>query len=155
MGKKYSLLNGKGIHQIKALIDIPGVCKKGDLGGYIESEKNLSHEGRAWVSGSAIVTGNAYVFGNARVYGMARVYGDARVTEDAHVYDNAIVSGNAWVSGSAIVSGDARVIEPINFNCDFNVWDEVRKLLFNKKNMPILMGMNSNIDKILAHKLKE
>ena len=39
--------------------------KTKELGGYIESEKNLDQNGDAWV------------YGNAWVYGDARVYGDA------------------------------------------------------------------------------
>ena len=45
----------------------------GDLGGWIEDEKNLSQEDDAWVFG------DASVFGDARVYGNAWVFGDARV----------------------------------------------------------------------------
>jgi len=93
MKKKFELIKsdkktheGKPLFQVKALIDFY-IFKKGDLGGYIEKEKNLSQEGNAWVSGNAWVHGNARVSGNAWVHGNARVYGDARV------------SGNAWVSG--------------------------------------------------------
>ena len=87
---------GKKLFRIRALIDF-GDVKAGDLGGYIEREENLSHDGNAWVSESAWVSENA------------RVGGNAHVSESAHVSENAIVSGNAWVSGNARVSGDAHV----------------------------------------------
>lgn len=45
----------------------------GDIGGWIESEKNLSQDGNARVYGDARVSGNALVYGNARVYGDAEV----------------------------------------------------------------------------------
>ena len=106
MSKKYKLVNKQpnGLYQIEALRDIPlhGV-KKGDSGGYVKSESNLSHEGDAWVYGDARVSGHAEVSGNAWVFGHAEVFGDARV------YGGAWVSGNAWVYGNARVSGDARV----------------------------------------------
>ena len=82
--------------RVIALRDFANV-KKGDVGGRIQNEKNLSQDGDAWVSGNAWVYGNALVSGNAQVYG------------DAWVYGNAQVSGNAWVSGNAQVSGNARV----------------------------------------------
>ena len=88
MLKKYELTEqhpDTGLWRIKALRDFGNVAK-GDIGGWIEGEKNLSHEGYAWVYG------NAEVYGNARVYGDARVFGNARVSGDAEVY------GNAWVS---------------------------------------------------------
>lgn len=56
--KKYELTNNtvqffcKTLHRIKALCDF-GDVKAGDLGGYIESESNLSHDGSAWVYGNA------------------------------------------------------------------------------------------------------
>lgn len=77
--KKYELLlddtkdvAGRKLYRIRALADFGGV-KKGELGGYIEKEDNLSHYGNAWVSGNAMVFDNARVFDNALVYGDARV----------------------------------------------------------------------------------
>jgi len=99
---------GKKLFRIKALITFSNV-KKGELGGFIEKEDNLSHSGDAWVYGNARVYGNACVYDNARVYGNARVSGDARVYDNAWVYGNARVSGDACVSGDARVSGDAWV----------------------------------------------
>ena len=43
---------GVQLFRIKALISFKGV-KKGDVGGYVESEKNLSQHGNAWVYGDA------------------------------------------------------------------------------------------------------
>lgn len=100
--KKYELQptdlttpNGKPLFQVVALRDFGSVLK-GDKGGYVESEANLSHDGDCWVSG------DAWVFDNAKVSGDARVYGDAWVSGDARVY------GNAWVFDDQVY-GDARV----------------------------------------------
>lgn len=65
------VIDGVEVHRIKALKSF-GNVKKGDFGGWIESEKNLSQCGRAWVSDNAVVSGYATVFGNARVRGDAR-----------------------------------------------------------------------------------
>jgi hypothetical protein len=103
---------GKKLFRIKALVAF-GNVEKGELGGFIEKEDNLSHDGDAWVygnaqvSGDARVYGNAQVFGNARVSGNAQVFGNARVSGNARVYGNAQVYGNAWVYGNAQVSDDA------------------------------------------------
>ena len=61
----------------------------GDIGGWVESESNLSQEGNAWVYG------DAWVCDNARVYGDAMVYGDARVCE----LQDFMVLKNSWSSG--------------------------------------------------------
>ena len=111
MEKKYILtdetidFNDHTLYRIKAVRDFDCV-KAGDLGGFIESEKNLDHDGDAWVYGDAVVSSNARVYGNAMVYDKAIVSGDAKVSGDA------VVSGGAWVSGDAVVSGDAEVHGP-------------------------------------------
>jgi len=50
---------GITLYRIKALKDF-GDVKKGDLGGWIEKEENLSQENFCWVSGDARVFGNAW-----------------------------------------------------------------------------------------------
>ncbi len=108
MNKKYVLTEtkkeffGVTLYQIKAVKSF-GNVKEGDIGGWIEKEKNLSHNGNAWVSNNAIVRGNARVYGNARVSGNATVSGNARVYGDALVSGDATVSGNAWVYGDAMI----------------------------------------------------
>ncbi len=70
--KKYRLTDEKIIvgcrtlYRIQALRDF-GDVKEGEFGGWIESEKNLSHEGSAWVSGDARVSGDAWVSGDADI----------------------------------------------------------------------------------------
>ena len=61
---------GKKLFRIKALVAF-GNVEKGELGGFIEKEDNLSHDGNAWVSGDAWVYGNAQVYGDAWVSGNA------------------------------------------------------------------------------------
>ena len=91
MLKKYELTEqhpDTGLYCIKALRDFGNVAK-GDIGGWIEGEKNLSHEGDAWVYGNAEVSGNARVYGDAEVSGNARVSGDAWVSRAKH-------TSNVW-----------------------------------------------------------
>lgn len=108
--KKYELtnetikVNGKTLYQIKALKSF-GKVKAGTLGGYIESEKNLSQIENAWVGDKAKVYGNGWVLTNAKVYDNAEVYGNAMVSGDALVY------GDAKVYDKAVVGGDAKVYD--------------------------------------------
>ena len=88
MEKKYKLtdetieVEGKALYRIEALKDFCEI-KKGDKGGFIESEDNLSHEGNAWVYDDACVYDNALVTDDACVCGNARVY------DNDWVYDHA------------------------------------------------------------------
>ena len=81
-------VSGTTLHRIKALKDF-GNVKKGELGGYVESEYNLSQIGNCWVYGNARVCGDAELCGNAKVYGNAWVYGNAELCGNARVYGNA------------------------------------------------------------------
>lgn len=54
------------LHRIRAVAEF-GLVKVGDLGGWIEKEENLSHDGKAWVCGDAEVWGNAEVFSASHV----------------------------------------------------------------------------------------
>ena len=71
---------GRTLYRIVALADF-GSVTTGDQGGYIESEKNLSQSGNAWVYDNAWVSDNAIVYDNARVCGNARVYGNAKAAK--------------------------------------------------------------------------
>ena len=107
MEKKYKLtdetieVEGKALYRIEALKDFCEI-KKGDKGGFIESEDNLSHEGNAWVYDNACVYGTSCVYDDARVCGNSRVYGTARVTDDACVCGTARVYDNDWVYDNAL-----------------------------------------------------
>jgi hypothetical protein len=131
----------KTLYRIEALqdLDIHGV-KKGDLGGYIEKESNLS--GNAWVFDNAKVYGDARVHESAKVYGNARVFndadvswyaevsGDAQVSDSARVHgNNARVSGNARVFGDADVSGNTQVLGDATVSGHGSLWDEIVDLL--------------------------
>ena len=114
--KKYEFVDGDTIEhngitlkRIRANVAIGLTVSAGDLGGYIQSEENLSRMDDAWVSGDAWVFGDARVFDDAWVSDNARVSDNAWVFGDAHVYDSAWVSGNSRVSGDAWVFGNSRV----------------------------------------------
>ena len=78
--KKYKLteetinVNCKTLYRIEALKDF-GNVKKGDKGGFIENEENLSQSDNCWVCGDAMAYDNARVFGNAVIGGNREVCG--------------------------------------------------------------------------------
>src|SRR5574344_591267 len=100
MEKKYRItdesvvVNGKTLYRIEALKDF-GDVKKGDKGGFIEKEYNLSQKDNCWVYDNAKVYGNAEVHNNTVISDNAKVYGNAEV------HNNTVISGNAEVYGNA------------------------------------------------------
>ena len=94
MVKKYKLteeiinLNGRILHRIEALKDFDDI-KKGDKGGYVGKEDNLSQEGNCWI------------YDNARVYDSAIVCDNAKIYDNALVFDNAEICSNAEIKNSS------------------------------------------------------
>jgi hypothetical protein len=93
------------LYQIQALKDFNDV-KKGDLGGWIEKESNLSQYENCWVYENACVFEEARVFEEACVYGEARVFENACVSEEACVFGEACLSGNYNYTKGWFIGGD-------------------------------------------------
>ena len=112
MDNKYELIPSdiEGLFRIKALKDFNDV-KKGDIGGYVEGEKNLSQLDYCWIYDNAKVYDNAVVIGKAIVCDNARIRGNAIVRDNARVLVNARVFGNAIIRDNAVVRGDARIFD--------------------------------------------
>ena len=124
MEKKYELVKDDSIiigsswlYRIRALKHIQisanlymANIKPGDLGGYVESEDNLSHEGTCWVNDDAKVYGKAFVYenacitGNASVFGHAKVYGNAIVTDSVRIIGDAKVRCKAHIHGNTTIA---------------------------------------------------
>lgn len=88
------------MYRVRALRDIGKVAKKGDIGGFIQSEKNLSQNGECWVDKDCIICGDAVVkddsiVRNTRMYGGSTVCGSSTV-DQCVLYDTAFIE-NATV----------------------------------------------------------
>ena len=161
--KKYELtsetkvINDVELHRIKAL-DSFGNIKEGELGGWIESEKNLSQSGNAWVYDNSVVCDNARVCGDAKVFGNATVFenakvggnatvcgyatvcGNAKVGEHATIRGNATVCGNAKVDGNAMVGGNAKVSKTADYIIFKNWWSSGRHFTWTRSNNKWAVG---------------
>jgi NDP-sugar pyrophosphorylase family protein len=96
--KKYEFTGQElstGLKQIRALKDF-GDVKKGQIGGWLEAERNLDHKGDCWVFESGIVWDNG------------RVEGDA-LLKDGCVYENAIIAGSVTIDGGAYIYGNSEI----------------------------------------------
>ena len=97
--RKYKLIEssrawlyGRPIYRIQALRDFSDV-KKGDLGGFVESEGNLSQEGDCWI------------------YDMAQAMEKSRVEDDACLRDCSKMYGSSLLKDKAQLQGCARMIQ--------------------------------------------
>lgn len=146
MTKKYELIKataihfqGKNLYRIKALRSF-GEITTGQIGGYIESEDNLSHEGNAWVGGHAHVLGHAKIYENAQalhyaiitddteVFGNAKVTGRALIGGKAKIFDQATIRGSAFLYDQVQVFGNAEISENITLNQRAKVYGNAKVL---------------------------
>lgn len=86
-GAVRKLSNGIIVKKIRRLSD-------GLLGGWIESEENLSH------------------YGTCFVYNEAVVYGCSKITDDAKIFNNAVIR-NSHIQNNAVVKHTAEVFDCI------------------------------------------
>lgn len=123
MQKKFKLLenitmehNGRTLYRIKALRDFGNVYE-GDLGGWVESEENLSHEGNCWIYDEGKVYKHGHVIGDGKVLNFAEVYdystisGKGQALDNAKVYDSSKVMGEAYVAGKCNVYGKSLIMD--------------------------------------------
>ena len=123
MEKKYKVMKVGNYYRIKALKDfqlITGeVVRKGDLGGLVYGEHNLSQEGNCWIGCNAGASKHSRVMDNAvmkdfsRAFDNSTVSGNAVMKDCSCAYNNSTISGNAvmkdysWADGNSIITGNA------------------------------------------------
>lgn len=133
MEKKYRLTDetiefyGLTLHRIEALRDLKYV-KKGDKGGFVQDERNLSHFGdcwifddskafgkssvqeNAWLSNNSQICGNAVAAGNSWIDKYSTVCQKAIICNNARILNNSYVGGQAYICGNVYVTDFSRVI---------------------------------------------
>ena len=105
------------LHRIRALRQVREDVPAGELGGFVQSEANLSQgNDDAWLYDDSISRHEANVCGGAQLHGrtvaqdLALVSGSSTMYGDAIACDNAIVTGGC-IRNDALVCGNARVRE--------------------------------------------
>lgn len=166
MDKKYKLTdemkeyNGKFLYRIEALRNFSNV-KAGDLGGWVEGEHNLSHEGDCWVYDEAMVLDNvriedsafasmyAIISENAKLQCFsagteyAKIFGNAKLSGRAFIYGNALIYGNAKILGNEKIGANANIKESNDFMCD-NYFILYSDLTFYKTDSGIFVTLWGN-----------
>ena len=122
MEKKYEILkdqsitlNGHTLYRIKLLKQISNMSP-GTLGGFIESEDNLSQEGNCWVAENAAVYGNAKVIENAWVGGSARIHGHSIIRENCFIAGSPLIISSE-IGGHSTVREEAIIEDSLLQDC--------------------------------------
>lgn len=118
MSKKYELtteskiIDGHTVYRIKALKGFKTIIGRrvnaGDLGGWVESEANLSHEGTCWLFDEAAGYENSRRYDNSVGHGNSRQSGNSRQYGDSWQYEDSQQSGDSQQYGFSEQFGNSR-----------------------------------------------
>ncbi len=124
--------NGVILYRVKALRDIPNIyrtVKKGEWGGFVQSESNLDQYSDSWIFDDSVAKDNAQIRGrsaitngsivcdnslisnsailiNSFAFGRSSVCGRAKII-NSMIGDNATVGGPSWILNSKIFENSA------------------------------------------------
>lgn len=116
LGWKYRLgevVVRKGKNTVRRVVAVRdfGDVKKGDVGGCVQSYRNLSQKGDCWIYDEAVAEEQTRVYENAKLKGNANMWGWNYSNSDEPntlLHGNAVIDGYVNFSGGE-VSGNARV----------------------------------------------
>lgn len=114
-------VNGHVLHRIVAIKDF-GHIKAGTVGGYIESCRNLSPSGDAWVckdamiygpntqiTENAIIGGKSVVCGPIKISGCTKISGKCRISCKVPDFYNSLDQIEILIWGNTTISGDCKI----------------------------------------------
>ena len=120
--RKYELTDvtmkfeGRTLYRIRALRNFSDV-DTGELGGWVESESNLSQEGDCWIYDNAKCVDNARMYDNSTIYNNseihhnARMYDNSTIYDDGKMYDNASMYDNRKKKKNSIMCSSSRMYD--------------------------------------------
>ena len=112
------------LHRIRARCQVNEQVGPGALGGYVQTEDNLSQDGTCWIYNQAILFEEAVVEDDGRMFDGAVARGSALISGDARMFERAVAEGNssffsgelkedARLSGNAVVNRSDNGLSPL------------------------------------------
>lgn len=112
------------LHRIRARCQVNEQVGPGALGGYVQTEDNLSQDGTCWIYNQAICCEEAVVEDDGRMFDGAVARGSALISGDARMFERAVAEGNssffsgelkedARLSGNAVVNRSDNGLSPL------------------------------------------
>lgn len=112
------------LHRIRARCQVNEQVGPGALGGYVQTEDNLSQDGICWIYDQAICCEEAVVEDDGRMFDGAVARGSALISGDARMFERAVAEGNssffsgelkedARLSGNAVVNRSDNGLSPL------------------------------------------
>jgi UDP-3-O-[3-hydroxymyristoyl] glucosamine N-acyltransferase len=96
------LPDGRKLQRIRAIRSFSTI-NEGTIGGFIEVDENLSHNGNCWIADNAVAAGESRVRQNALLRDAAYIDDHVIVTEDTIIQNKSILRGDVFVYGNEYV----------------------------------------------------
>ena len=115
--KKYEILmdeentiewKGHTLHRIRALRDF-GDIRKGDIGGFVENENNLSHKGNCWIYDDAKVMDDSIMYDYSRICDKSELHDDSRMYNYSKMYDYSELHNNSIMNDDSEMHDNSKM----------------------------------------------
>ena len=121
--KKYVLTNitmdfmGRTLYRIKALKDFADI-KAGELGGWVQTEDNLSQEGNCWIYDNgkcmdnariytnSIMCDNSLMYGNSMMFDYSRMFDYSIMCDNSVMHDHSVMLDNSIMRGESVMNNN-------------------------------------------------
>ena len=98
--RKYELTDitmtykGRTLYRIRALKDFSDV-KKGDLGGWVSNEYNLSQYSNCWIYDEAKCMDSAMMYTDSKMYDNAEMHDNSKMYDCSEMHNHSTMYNNA------------------------------------------------------------
>jgi len=133
------LPDGRGVRRIKAVREF-GNVKEGTIGGFVEGDDNLSHDGLCWIAGDAMALGRSRVTGDALLKDRARIYDWSMITDRCVVQDDAILKDFVFGYDDAVIGEQSLLAEVVTVRDFARIFCHPRYSVSGKTQIPNVRG---------------
>lgn len=100
--------DGARLYRIVALRSF-GAVEKGEIGGFVEGENNLSHRGNCWIAGNAMVRQQAQVQHDSLACDYVDIHGNAQLLDQTLACNRADIGGKVKMTDSSTAAEFTRL----------------------------------------------
>jgi len=135
----HQLPDGRKVYRIKAVRDF-GNVKKGEIGGFVEADDNLSHDGLCWIANDAMALGRSRISGDALLRDRARIGDRVMLTDHCIVQDDARLSEFVFAYGHCTIGAQSMLAGAVTVRDHTLILCRPRYSVSGKKQVPNLRG---------------
>ena len=135
----HRLPDGRKVNRIKALRDF-GTVKAGTIGGFVEADDNLSHDGLCWIADDAMALDRSRVSRDAQLRDRARISDWAAITDRCVVCDDARLQDSVFAYDDTIIGAQSVLAEVVTVYGNAVIRCHPRFSVSGKTRLPNLRG---------------